>query len=82
MAKFTCLMIGTTVIFDEWQRMDKSWAKVLDKYLLSDDSRLVADYLKRGWVDQLIQDQRSGTAANFTQINVLISLELLLRKFS
>ena len=68
--------------FDEWQRMDKSWARALDKYLLSDDSRLVADYLRREWVTQLIQDQRSGAAANFAQVNVLISLELLLRKFS
>lgn len=68
--------------FDEWQRMDPSWSEALDHYLLNDNSRLVSGYVRRDWVRKLIEDQRSGAAANFARINVLISLELLLRKFS
>ena len=68
--------------FDEWQRMEPSWTRALDHYLLSDESRLVSGYVRRDWVRKLIEDQRSGAAANFARINVMISLELLLRKFS
>ena len=68
--------------FDEWQRMDPSWTRTLDHYLLSDESRLVAKYVRREWIEKLIEDQRSGAAANFARINVLLSLELLLRRFS
>jgi hypothetical protein len=68
--------------FDEWQRMDPSWSEALDKYLLSDDSRLVSQYVRRDWVEKLIADQRTGAAANFARINVLISLEVLLRQFT
>lgn len=68
--------------FDEWQRIDPSWSKALDNYLLSSDSRLVSKYVRRDWVEKLVNDQRSGAASNFARINVLISLEVLLRRFS
>jgi asparagine synthase (glutamine-hydrolysing) len=68
--------------FDEWQRSDPSWSKTLEHYLLSDDSRLASKYLRPDWIKALIADQRSGAAANYARINVLISIELLLRRYS
>jgi len=38
--------------------------------------------LRPDWIKALIADQRSGAAANYARINVLISIELLLRRYS
>jgi len=68
--------------FDEWQRVDTHWTEALDHYLLSDQSRLISGYVRRDWIKKIIEEQRTGAAANFARINVLISLELMLRRFS
>jgi asparagine synthetase B (glutamine-hydrolysing) len=68
--------------FDEWQRMDPDWTRVLDDYLLGDESRLTAKYVRRDWIQKLIEQQRSGANANFAHINVLLSVETMLRKFT
>lgn len=67
--------------FDEWQRREPAWIKALDRDLLGDDSRLAARFLRRDWLQNLVAEQRSGAWTNFARINVLLTLEHLLRRY-
>jgi len=67
--------------YDEWLRQDPSWVALTDDLLLSANSLSCDRYLNRPMVASLIEDQRSGKAANHRKIIQLMTLELFLRQF-
>jgi asparagine synthase (glutamine-hydrolysing) len=68
--------------FDEWQRVEACWIDTIDYYLSSEDSVLKGRYLNPAWLKSIIYEQRLGSKRNFQIINVLLTVEIMLRRFS
>jgi len=67
--------------YDEWLRCNPEWVAITDDLLLSPKSLSCERFLNREAVAALIEDHRSGKAANHQKIIQLMTLELLLRQF-
>jgi hypothetical protein len=67
--------------FDEWQRTEPVWIKEIDRLLLGPDAQLPSRFVRRDWLSRIIKEQREGSRTHFAQINVLVSVEQLLRIF-
>ena len=66
--------------FDEWLRVDEVWRSTIQQLLLGSGARLCDYYIRRDWLERLLSQQFSGEAANYSQIIILMSVELALRE--
>jgi asparagine synthase (glutamine-hydrolysing) len=67
--------------YDEWLRRDPNWIAMTDDLLLSPRSLSCDRFLNRQIVAGIIEDHRSGRAANHQKIIQLMTLEMFLRQF-
>lgn len=64
----------------EWLRVNQNWRKFARDTLLSNDACL-KDFCRQEYVQTLIEEHETGRANHFQQINVLMTFELVLRRF-
>ena len=67
--------------YDEWLRCNPEWIAMTEDLLLSPNSLSCDRFLNRQTVANLIEDHRTGKAANHQKIIQLMTLELFLRHF-
>lgn len=66
--------------FDEWLRVNPTWLSTVDDLLLSSNSRLCQRYVRPEWIRKLVEEQRSGKAAHYSRLVVLLTAEMILRE--